>query len=173
MQLTDLPWLQMSGAMAGGLVGSFSGFIANSVHEQGERRRVRRNIACAVIGEIGALSDQLEGPYMALLRTSMESYEQGGGHLHHHFRADRDYMPVFRAIGGSIGYLPTPLPRDLVAWYTALGTTLERARAIHELAVHHDPDLRARAIELVRVQHTSLTALLESAKPLLERLGRL
>jgi hypothetical protein len=39
MFLTNLPWLQMSGAIAGGLVGSFSGFIANSFHEHRVRRR--------------------------------------------------------------------------------------------------------------------------------------
>jgi hypothetical protein len=37
--MIDLPWTQLSGAVAGGLVGRFSGFVANSFQERGQFRR--------------------------------------------------------------------------------------------------------------------------------------
>lgn len=69
----NLPWLQMSGAIAGGLVGSFTGFIANSFHERRVRIRIRRNIACAFIGEISALSQFIEDNYLTLLRADRQA----------------------------------------------------------------------------------------------------
>ena len=44
------------GAIAGGLVGGFSGFVTNSFHEGHQFRRARQNVACALVGEIDALS---------------------------------------------------------------------------------------------------------------------
>ena len=39
MLLFAVPWQQISGAVAGGLVGGFSGFVANTVHARRETRR--------------------------------------------------------------------------------------------------------------------------------------
>ena len=171
--MINLPWFQMSGAIAGGLVGSFSGFIANSFHEHRVRRRVRRNIACAVIGEISALSQYIEDNYLAILRANIEAGTERQEHLNHQFRGDRDYMPVFRTIGSTVGYLPTPLPRDLVSWYTTLAAALERAHALHDLTMQANPDRLAYMIELSRLQQAALTDLIASAQPLVERLKRL
>ena len=171
--MINLPWLQMSGAIAGGLVGSFSGFIANSFHEHRVRRRIRRNIACALIGEIGALSHHIEHGYLALLRANSEARLEDHEHSHYQFRGDRDYMPVFRTIGSTVGYLPTPLPRDLVSWYTSLAAALERARALHELVLLGDPNRTRFMVELTRQQEAVLTDLVVTSKPRLERLARL
>lgn len=171
--MIELPWLQMSGAIAGGLVGSFSGFIANSFHEHRVRRRIRRNIACAVIGEISALSQYIADNYLTTLSASIEAGAERQEHPHHHFRGDRDYMPIFRTIGSTVGYLPTPLPRDLVSWYTTLAAALERARALHELAAQGNPSQVAHTIELARLQQAVLTDLVASSKPLIERLSKL
>jgi hypothetical protein len=46
---------------------------------------------------------------------------------YHGFRGEREYMPVFRALGQNLGVLPRPLPRVLVFWYTTLTICLERA----------------------------------------------
>ncbi len=171
--MIEIPWLQLSGAITGGLVGSFSGFIANSFHERRVRLRVRRNIACALIGEIGALSDYIDKNYLALLRASIEEVGDREEHPAHFFRGDRDYMPVFRSIGATVGYLPTPLPRDIVTWYTTLAAALERAHGLHELAVQRDPLLAGHALRMVRMQQQALIDLTDNAKPLLERLEAL
>ena len=47
-------------------------------------------------------------------------------------------MPVYRAIGATVGFLPTPLPRDLISWYTGLTAALERAHALHDLSARTD-----------------------------------
>jgi hypothetical protein len=86
--MIELPWLQMSGAITGGLVGSFSGFVANSFHEHRVRLRARRNIACALVGEIGALSEYIESNYLALLRASVEAVGDREEHPAHFFRGD-------------------------------------------------------------------------------------
>ncbi len=169
----EIPWLQMSGAITGGLVGSFSGFVANSFHEHRVRVRARRNIACALVGEVGALSEYIESNYLALLRASVEAVGDREEHPAHFFRGDRDYMPVFRSIGAAVGYLPTPLPRDIVTWYTTLAAALERAHALHELAAQRDPRLVGHALHIARMQQQSLTDLIQNARPLLERLEAL
>jgi hypothetical protein len=169
----DLPWSQMSGAALGGLVGSFSGFIANSVHESRARRQVQQNIASALIGEISALCHLIESTYIALVDANLHAMSHDHQYKHHHFRGERDYMPVFRGIGGTIGHLPKPLPRELVFWYTTLALMLERARAMHDLASQRNPDLLPHVIELAEIQQRTLTELIAAAKPLLERLERI
>lgn len=169
--LPFVPWPQISGAIAGGLVGGFSGFVANNVHSRRETRRVRRNVACALIGEISALSH-----YIRSLFLTVASLDEGGGDdpaemRRRHFRGERDYMPIFRALGSHVGVLPTPLPRDLVAWYTGLAMCLERARELHELRLLRDHDSFGYALELARLQEASLAELVELAPPLLEKLG--
>jgi hypothetical protein len=173
MFLADLPWLQMSGAIAGGLVGSFSGFIANSFHEHRVRHRVRRNIACALIGEIQTLTQYVEENYLVLLRRSMAAAAEGQILSHHYFRGDRDYMPVYRTIGATVGFLPTPLPRDLISWYTGLTTALERAHALHDLSGKMDAQSTAFLVSLTSFQETALAELIAGSKPLIARLERL
>ena len=167
--MIEIPWMQMSGAIAGGVVGSFSGFVANGFHEFRERRRTRRNLASALIGEIGALAYYGEG-YLVILREHMRGADD---QLYHHFRGERDYMPVYRSIGSNIGLLPTPLPRDLVGWYTGLATGLERAYALHELTVRGNPAWADHIRRLREEQETAFVELLAAAPHLLERLSRL
>src|SRR6266404_5420311 len=52
----DALWLQMSGAIAGGLVGSFAGFLANIIRARLEFRRHRHSVASAIMGELQAQS---------------------------------------------------------------------------------------------------------------------
>jgi hypothetical protein len=172
MFLTNIPWLQMSGAITGGLVGSFSGFIANSFHEHRVRRRVRSNIACALIGELQTLTQYIEDNYLVLLRRSLESADDQIP-SHHYFRGDRDYMPVYRQIGATIGFLPTPLPRDLISWYTGLTTTLERAHALHDLSAKADVQSVTYLLSLNRAQEAALGELIAQSKPLIARLEEL
>jgi hypothetical protein len=172
MFLTDLPWFQMSGAIAGGLVGSFTGFIANGIHEHRVRLRGRRNIACALIGELQTLTKYIEDNYLVLLRRSLESADSQIA-SHHYFRGDRDYMPVYRAIGATVGFLPTPLPRDLISWYTGLTTALERAHALHDLSGRTDAQSVAYLLNLTRVQEAALGELIANAHPLIARLEKL
>ncbi len=173
MFLSDLPWLQMSGAIAGGLVGSFSGFIAKSFHEHRVRLRLRRNIASALIGEIEALSQYIDENYLVLLREHFDAGSDGAMSGYHHFRGDRDYTPVFRTIGATVGFLPAPLPRDLITWYTSLTAALERAHALHDLFGNSDAQSAARANRLLQVQRTALGDLVTLAKPLIVRLRSL
>ena len=173
MSILDLPWLQMSGAIAGGLVGSFTGFIANSFHEHRVRRRIRRNVACALIGELQTLTRYIEDNYLVLLRRSIEAASDSQMASHHYFRGDRDYMPVYRAIGATVGFLPTPLPRDLISWYTGLTTALERAHALHDLSSRTDAQSVAYLLDLTRVQEAALADLISDSKPLIARLEML
>ena len=173
MFLGDLPWLQMSGAIAGGLVGSFSGFIANDIHEHRVRLRLRSNIACALIGELETLMRYIEDKYLVPPRRSLETAADAQGPSHYYFRGDRDYMPVYRAIGGTVGFLPTPLPRDLISWYTGLTTALERAHALHDLSGRSDAQSVDYLHSLTLIQETALKELIGEAKPLIARLERL
>ena len=81
-------------------------------------------------------------------------------------------MPVFRGLAGSLGVVPNALPRDLVSWYNKVALCLELARELHELARQRDPELIDTAAEIAKLQHAELTALLESAEPLVASLSK-
>ena len=168
--LAMLPGTQISGAVAGGLVGGFSGFVANTVQARRETRSARRNVASALIGEISALSHYIQHLFLAVPEI-VEGEADPSDIRRRHFRGERDYMPIFRALGSHVGVLPTPLPRELVAWYTALAMCLERAHELHELRLRKNPDAFGYAMELARLQEASLAELVELAPPLLEKLG--
>ena len=168
----DLPWPQISGAIAGGLFGGFSGFVANSLQERTERRRTQRNVACALIGEIEGLGRHIENR-LTTLGSDLQAMEQQRGYSYHHFRGERDYMLVYRSLGQSVGFLPSPLPRDLVSWYIGLAVCLEREHELHELALQRNPEWLDYAVEVAVLQHDSFNQLVKLATPLLDRLARL
>ena len=158
--VSGIPWPQIFGAVAGGLVGGFSGFVANNVHARSETRRARRNVASALVGEISALCHQIKTLFPTVPDLSNGEADPSAIRRRH-FRGERDYMPIFRALGSHVGVLPAPLPRDLVAWYTGLAICLERAHELHELALQRDPDSFNYAMELARLEEASLAELVE------------
>ena len=168
--MTDLAWSQISGTVAGGVVGGFSGFVANLLQQRQESARARRSVACALHGEIGALAQFVEENARARMQLAERHPSENGTYPYRHVRGERDYMPVFRGLGGAIGILPSPLPRDLVTWYTRLAACLERTRELHELALDCRPELSAYAAEIVDLQQSELIELVRGATPLLARL---
>ena len=180
MRLQDvfmgLPWPQISGAIAGGVFGGFSGFIANSVQRRYDNRSRLRNVASALSAEIGALCQHVEGSYLTTLdepAASVPSPESSSRFRYYGFRGERDYMPEFRSLGATIGFLPRPLPHDLVSWYTGLAVCLERAHELHEIGMRREPEWLERSLEVAALQRAAFSILLERASTLVERLGRL
>ena len=172
--MIDLPWTQLSGAVAGGLVGGFSGFVANSFQERQQFRRARQNVACALVGEIDALRQHIEENYLAKLRADVDSVAPNKrSYPYHAFRGERDYMPVFRSLGSNVGVLPSPLPRDLVRWYTRLAVCLERAHVLHELSLQPNSERVTYAVEVAELQHAAFSELAELARPLVDRLSKM
>jgi hypothetical protein len=172
--MTLEPWWQLSGAIVGSLVGGFSGFLANTLHSRSQARSNRRNVASAIIGEIDALCEQIKSRYLARLQLEAESDGYGQGRYPYHgFRGERDYMPIFRSLGQSIGFLPSPLPRDLAYWYTGLSTCLERAHELHDLTRCKEPEWLSYANGLALEQSQAFDDLLKAAPDLLTRLANL
>ena len=130
--------LQILGSISGGVVGGFSGFIAGSFNERRARQERLKNIASALIGEIGVLSRRFEKNYLEILEIDFQSGDVQVLYPFHYMRGEQDFMPIFHSLGGDIGCLPAPLPHDLVSWYTSLAIGQERARALHDLAVRGD-----------------------------------
>jgi hypothetical protein len=162
-------WLQMSGAIAGGLVGSCAGFLANIIRARLEYRRHRHSVASALVGELQALREHVSVHYLVRLdnigTTNAQLFP------YHLFRAERDYMPIFRSLGQSIGYLPSPLPRDLAFWYTGFTVCLERAHELNDLAQQNEPECLEAALELAAVQRSQLIELMDTGDDLLRRLA--
>src|SRR5712671_82528 len=65
--MTNVLWLQMSGAIAGGLVGSLAGFLANIIRAHLEFRRHRHSVASALVGELQALREHVSAHYLVRL----------------------------------------------------------------------------------------------------------
>jgi hypothetical protein len=168
----DLPWPQISGAIAGGLFGGFSGFVASSLQERAERGRRQRNVACALIGEIEGLCRHIDNR-LGTLRGDLQAMEAQRDYTYHHFRGERDYMLVYRSLGKNVGLLPNPLPRDLVSWYIGLAVCLERENELHQLALQRNPEWLDYALEVAVLQSAAFTELLKHAAPLVDRLSRL
>jgi hypothetical protein len=158
--------------LAGGLFRGLSGFVANNLQEREARRQMQRNVACALIGEIEGLCRHVENR-LTKLGSDLQAMEQQRGYSYHHFRGERDYMLVYRSLGQNVGFLPGPLPRDLVSWYIGLAVCLEREHELHELALQRNPEWLDYAMEVAVLQHNSFSDLMRLATPLLERLSRL
>src|SRR5580700_7378078 len=172
--MTAYPWWQLSGAVLGSLVGGFSGFLASTIHSRAQTRSNRRNVASALIGEIAALCDQVKQHYLARLELEAESDGYGKGRYPYHvFRGQRDYMPIFRSLGQGIGFLPSPLPRDLASWYTTFSACLERAHELHDLTSRNNPEWFAYANGVAAEQREASSDLLRAAPDLLKRLANL
>lgn len=168
----NIPLAQVTGAIAGGLIGGFAGFISNNIHRWLQIRQTRRNVACALIGEIGALQQRIARDYLPRLREAVDVLREADHFPVHQFRAEREYTPVFRSLGHYIGFLPTPLPRDLVAWYTSLAIYLERAHELHELVQTRDRAFIPYALEVAEYQYKGFTELVENSTPLIDQLSR-
>jgi hypothetical protein len=172
--LTSYPWWQLSGAVLGSMVGGFSGFLASSLHSRAQARCARGSVASALSGEIDALCEQVQQHYLARLQLESESEGYGKGRYPYHgFRAERDYMPIFRSLGQGIGSLPSPLPRDLTAWYTGFSACLERAHELHDLTRRNEPEWFSYANGLAAEQREAFSDLLKAAPDLLRRLTSL
>ena len=167
--MTNTLWLQMSGAIAGGLVGSLAGFLANIIRSRMEFRRHRHSVASALVGELQALREHVSDHY--LVRLGNLGTRSAQPFPYHLFRGERDYMPIFRSLGESIGYLPSPLPRDLAFWYTGFAVCLERAHELNDLARQNDPGCLDAALELAVLQRSELVELMDSVSDLLRRLA--
>jgi hypothetical protein len=163
--LLKTPWSQLSGAVAGGLFGAFSGFLVNVLQRRAMAREQAKSIGFALAGEIGALSELIRDRYLAML----ESGEIGL----HGYRGEREFAQVYRSLGASIGLLPAPLPCDLVKWYTAHTICLERARELHDLALSEQQGWKELASEIVAEQKEDIRELLQGGPDLMKRLTSL
>jgi hypothetical protein len=168
----NIPLVQVSGAIAGGLIGGFAGFISNNIQRWLQTKVTRRNVASALIGEIGALQQRLAMRYLPVLRRTLDILRGERRFPSHQFVAEREYAPVFRSLGHFIGYLPTPLPQELVTWYTDLSIYLERAHELHDLLLRRDPELLTYAIEIAEYQYKGFSELVEASTPLVDQLSQ-
>ena len=168
----DFAWTQVFGAISGGLVGGFFGFIANTLHRHFQFVATRKNVSSALIGEIEALKQRLEEKYLLTLRVELQMLREQRQYPIHHFRGEKDYAPVFHSLGHNIGYLRSPLPRDLVDWYTRLAICQEGANELHELTIGRNPDLLDYAAEVTEKQLDGFTELVALAEPLIAQLSR-
>jgi len=164
---------QLMAAAAGGVLGGFSGFVANSWHRRQESLRLRKNVACALVGEISALTSQICERYSLSPEPEESLPTLSGLRPHHRIRAGHVYMPVFHGLGGNIGILPAPFPRDLVLWYSTLGLCLEGEQNLRELSTNQNANLSETLAVLTETQRLDFRKLVESAEPLLEGLSRL
>lgn len=167
----DIPWPQLAGAMAGGLVGGFAGFVTNSVQQRLQYKLIRSNVACALRGEIFALSQRIANEYLQRLQAELLVLTEEHRYPSHRFSGQKEYAQVYRALGQQIGLLPNELVRELVSWYISLAVYQERAHELHELVNRKDPALIDYAVEVALLQHADFSELVRLAAPLLERLG--
>jgi hypothetical protein len=171
-QQMDFPSAQIMGALAGGLIGGFSGFIANTFQGRLQTRRTRKNVASALIGEIDALQRRIQGAYLTQLRREIETMRVDKRFPRSHFSGDRDYASIYKSMGPHIGLLSGALPRDLVAWYIGLAVCQERAHELRELITAGSRDLLDYAVDVAELQFNGFSELVELAGPLIYRLGR-
>lgn len=167
----EIPWPQLIGAMAGGLIGGFAGFLTNSIQQRLQSRLIRRNVACALRGEILALSTRIGNEYLTRLQQELQVLTEERRYPSHRFSGQRDYAHMYRALGQQIGFLPNELVCELVSWYISLTVYQDRAHELLELTTRKDPALLDHAIEVARLQHADFSDLVRLAAPLVAGLN--
>src|SRR5450830_1234240 len=167
----DVPWPQLIGAMAGGLIGGFAGFLTNSIQQRLQSRLIRSNVACALRGEIVALSQRIGDDYLQLLQNELRVLTEQRRYPSHRFSGQRDDVQVYRSLGQQIGFLPNDLVCELVSWYISLTVYQDHAHELHELSRRKDPELLDHAIEVARLQHANFSDLVRLSGPLIEGLS--
>jgi len=170
--MIDIVWSQLSGALAGGLVGGFSGFVANNLQRYLQTQRLRRNVAWALSGEIDAICRRIRDDYLGKLEHQLKIMKVERCLPRIRFHGERDYSSIFHSMGPNIGLLSNELPRDLVSWYIGLGVCQERAQELHELTRLEKNELLGYTIELVDLQLVGFKELLSLAQPLIDRLSK-
>ena len=168
----DFPFAQISGALAGGLVGGFAGFVSNSIQQRRQSICTRRSVARAVMGEVGAISKRIELEYLNKLNMELAVLKTGR-YPAHFFRGQRDLARVFCSLGAQLGCLPSELARDLVSWYINLAIYQDRESEVNALTSRRSPEVLDHAVELVELQYAGYADLVESARPILEQLASL
>jgi hypothetical protein len=167
----DIPWPQLAGAIAGGLVGGFAGFLTNSIQQRLQSNLIRSNVACALRGEIIALSTRIDTEYLSSLKRELHTMVAERRYSSHRFSGQRDYAHVYRSLGQQIGFLPNELVCELVAWYISLTVYQERAHELHELVARRDPELLDYTIDVASRQKDDFSDLVRLAAPLVAGLG--
>lgn len=166
----EFQWAQVSGALAGGIIGGFAGFVSNIIQQRLQASQTRRSVAQALLGEIGAISKRIELEYLEKLCIEVTLMKNEGRYAGHHFRGQKDFAVVFSSLGVHIGCLPSDLVSDLVSWYISLAIFQERESELHEMTSRKAPELLEYAIELAELQHTGYSRLVQMARPLTARL---
>ncbi len=167
----EIPWPQLIGAMAGGLIGGFAGFLTNSIQQRLQSRLIRNNVACALRGEIIALSTRIGNEYLDMLKNELQVLTEQRRYPSHRFSGQRDYAQVYRSLGQQIGFLPSDLVCELVSWYISLTVYQDHAHELHDLSKRKDPELLDYAIEVALLQHANFSDLVRLSGPLIEGLG--
>ncbi len=167
----EFQWAQVSGALAGGIVGGFAGFVSNSIQQRLQYVQTRRSVARALLGEIGAISKRIELEYLKKLSLELTTMKTEGRYPSHHFRGQKDLAVVFCSLGANIGCLPSDLVSELVSWYISLAIYQERESEFHELTSHRSAEFMEYAIELAELQHAGYSALVQIAHPLMKQLS--
>lgn len=176
MGVPDINSAQLAMSVLGGLIGGFSGFVANMLQANRNGRDNSRKVALAISGEIEALAQSISSNrYFREIGSACQACdgraEQFAEFQYHLIRGEQDYTPVFRSLGVNIGALPAPLPRDIVTWYTKLSIGIERTRVLGDLCRDGSDGANLRMIEILRAEHAELTSLIETAQDLKRRLS--
>jgi hypothetical protein len=154
-------------------VGGLAAFAANLLRLRMERRFQRRNVAAALAAELEAICDHMTDEYVKRLELMDTAILHHDLYPYYGFRGEKEYMPIFRVLGQSLGLLPRPLPRELIFWYTTMTVCLERARDLYELAKNQTSEASRTAFAMTQLQRKEIARLLEAAPPLIKRLEQL
>lgn len=173
MAAADMMFAQLIVSAMGGVIGGFSGFVANGLQDRRNRLTISRRVAQAISGEIEALAQSISAnDFFREIGAGAEAFVQSFPDYRYHLvRGEQDYMPVFHSLGINIGALPAPLPRDLVTWYTKLSLCIERSRVLGDLSQEAADCADARIMKVMQMQHAELTSLIGEAKDLKVRLS--
>ena len=167
----EFQWAQVSGALTGGIIGGFAGFVSNIIQQRLQAVQTRRSVAQALLGEISAISKRIEFEYLEKLSLELTIMKTEGRYPIHHLRGQKNLATVFGSLGASIGCLPSDLVSELVSWHISMAIYQERESELHELTSSRSAELMEYAVELAELQHAGYAGLVQSARPLTMQLA--
>lgn len=131
--VTIKEYLPLVGVVIGGILVIVGGFVSNLWIEVRREKQLRKQLALAFEGEIGALLEIIEKrQYIEGLRHARDETKRSGKTQPFIFRAKRKYFSVFEANVGQIGLLLPPLSRLVSRFYTQANAILEDMQLFEE-----------------------------------------
>ncbi len=112
--------------LIGGILTFLGGIVGNQLLQRRQRKNDRENLSATFAGEIGAILWVIKRRnYIQEIEAALERMESSGERVKFTRPILRDYLLVYKQNVGKLGVLDSPLPNEIVTFYTHITALLD------------------------------------------------